>query len=169
MWEILKKDQFNWRHMNGVSSNQTLRCRSEGECFISFRYTEHTQLNRCVSSQFLCYKYNLSKILLALQGRNHFTTTIHIPLQWRGILKAVGCKCYRISRISLSQTLLELKFKPLDKAVHFRGLLLSLGYLAAEFTSSAACFELRSASSLCADGAWDLQASWYWNFLRICA
>lgn len=86
---------------------------------------QNTQLNRCVSSQFLCYKYILSKISLPLQGRNHFTTIIYIPLHWHGILKAAGCKCYRISRISLSQTLLELKFKPLDEAVYFRGLLLS--------------------------------------------
>lgn len=41
--------------------------------------------------------------------------------------------------------------------------------VAVEFTSSAACFELRSASSLCADGAWGMQATWYWNFLSICA
>lgn len=55
--------------------------------------------------------------------------------------------------------LIQLKSKPLHETVYFRGLFLPLDQVPAVFTSSAACFELRSASSLCADGAWDLHAS----------
>lgn len=36
-------------------------------------------------------------------------------------------------------------------------------------TSSAACLEPRSVSSLWAEGAWERQAGWYKNFLRLWA
>ena len=153
--------------MNYIPLHQTsFRCRRKGfKLYILqlFHWVEYSP----VLSHFFCHKYILSRVHPARQGRIIFQLKFRIwnvHLQW-SCRKMIKCQ-----RISLSWTfLIQLESKPLHEADSFRGLFLPPDHPAAAFTSSAACFELRSASSLCADGAWDLQASWYWNFLSIWA
>lgn len=162
--------KFNWRQVLFLQIRLLWDPSVKENGFLSFTYTEGTQIYRLQVNFYVTNTFYPEHSLLS-KGEIIFQWPLGIwnaPLWWHGTytlydngLNATGFLPLQLSWYS-SNPNHWMKLFILD-------LFLSLGYLAAEFTSSAACFELRSASSLCADGAWDLQASWYWNFLRICA
>lgn len=130
--------------MDCIPLHQTSLCFIPLSCSTGLNADEF-QVNSYITKVFYPEYALLSKGETIFQLKSEFAKSIYSEAVWR------------IS--PPPRFFIQLKSKPSHETVYFRGPFLPLDQLAAEFTSSAACFELRSASSLCAEGAWDLHAS----------